>query len=191
MVHDTQSASRPTTAEMMRWERPLLQTNNGMDALFALSKLAGVDAYQPRNAWQSEVTRSRVRKRRHLLFAFLRRELKLRPDKAFTRDVPLVLCWMLLATGCPFSPHHRRELVECIERDPAYRHRQVLLRLPEKSRRRERAQAIELLYAAMYAADTSRYVNDHSRGWWNRVRGWLIAPTPRQLQPYVNTQMRQ
>ena len=176
MVHDTQTASRPSTAEIMRWERPLLQTNN--------------DAYQPRQAWQSVATRSRMRNRRRLLFAFLRRELKEHPDRAFTRDVSLVLGWMLLATSCPFSPDHRRELVDCIERDPAYRHREALRRLPEKSRRRERAQSIALLFAALCNADTSGYVNDHTHGWWNRIRGWLVRPTPRQLQPFVNTEIR-
>jgi hypothetical protein len=187
MVNDTQAQPVSAPVEITRWERPLLRTNNGTDALVALSRLAAVDAYQPRQAWRSISTQARIRDRRRLLFAFLRREQKERPDVAFTRDVSLVLAWMLLASNCPFGPQHRRELLDCIERNPIYRNRAALRMLPEKSRRRQLAEAIEHLFAALSDADVSDYVEPRSQGWWGRLRGWLVTPTPRQLQPFVNT----
>ncbi len=187
----TAQATTPTPdPDMSVWERPLLHSENGIDALFALSRLAGVNAYQPRNDWRSVTSRMRVRKSRRLLFAYLRREMKVHPGESFTYQVPIVIAWMLLITESPLGPQHQRELVDCIKRDPGYRNRYALGLLPDGSRRRERVQSIERLLDALGRVDTGNYVDDRSSGWWSRVRGRLVTRAPRQLQPFMKTEIR-
>jgi hypothetical protein len=190
MGNDTRAAAGATAPDMAAWERPLLHSDNGTDALFALSRLAGVDAYQPRNHWRSGASRKRVRKGRRLLFAYLRRELKEHPGESFTYAIPVVIGWMMLMTECPIGPQHQRELIGCIERDPDYRNRHALGPSPEDSRQTERVRSIGQLLVALRRLDTSNYVVDRPRGWWSRIRDRLVTRMPRQLQPFIKTEIR-
>ena len=190
MADKPRATSRTSEPDMSVWERPLLHSENGVDALYALGRLAGVNAYQSRNDWRSVTSRMRVRKSRRLLFAYLRREMKVHPGESFTYQVPIVIAWMLLITESPLGPQHQRELIDYIERDPSYRNRYALGLLPEGSRRRERVHSIEHLLDALRRVDTGNYVDDRSSGWWSRIRGRLTARAPRQLQPFMKTEIR-
>ena len=173
--------------EVIPWESEVLRTENAEDALFALSKLAGIDPLQPRANWTDGATQSRVRNHRRIMLAYLRRLRHKQPEAPFTAAVHEVMTWILLVTECEFSAAHKRELIAGIQIDSCYIKRDRYRELPSSSRRHQRLVAIEMLLTDLKSRDTSNYVPSGPRS----LVAWLrhkVATRPgTDLQPFSQT----
>jgi len=175
--------------ETLWWEAAVLRNVPGRAALYGLCRIAGIDPGLTREAWASPETKARVHAQRRLLFAHVRRMRHRRQDDRTNAVVYEVLAWMLLVTECPFSAHHRQELIAAIAHDPACRLISRLRRMPASDVSRVRAEALLLLLTDLRNYDTSAYVSDHPRGlrgWWQR---WFGAGKDKSLQPFLRTEL--
>jgi hypothetical protein len=187
--NEAKTMTNPTVRniETFPWESEVLRTENAEDALFALSKLAGIDPLQLRADWTDGATQSRVRNHRRILLAYLRRLRHKQPEASYTAAVHEVMTWMLLVTECEFSAAHKSELIAGIRNDPCYVKRDRYRQLPASSGRHQRLAALEMLLTDLESRDTSNYVPKGPRSLFAWLRHKVATRPGTELQPFSHT----
>jgi hypothetical protein len=178
---------RARAVDTFTWEAEILGTDSAEDALFELCRLAGIDPLQTRATWDTDAVLAKVRSRRRILLAQLRKLRHEQPDAPFTAAMHEVMTWILLVTGCEFSAAHKRELIAGIQNDACYIRRELYRKLSPTSLRNRRVAALELLLTNLNDCLTSDYVPQGSRSLfaWLRHRG--TARRGADLQAFSRT----